>query len=581
MPRSAATSSALLRASDAARRRSARCARRARRPARRRRCPNRRRAPAGRCARSRAAPWRARSRRTSHAARRLPRCRAPPAAIDVDAERLEQAPELAQLAGVVRRQHEPRRITSVAERRRAAPRCSVARCPCCGERRAARRTRARENGARSAVPCTSTKPPAPVITTFMSVSQRRVLGVVEIEQRRAADDADRHRGDKIAQRLAGKRAPRRDTTRSHRPARRSAPVIDAQRVPPSACSTSQSMRIVRSPSAARSSTARSDAADQPLDLLRASRLPAFGGLAPRARVGRARQHAVFGGEPALPLALQERRHALLDARRAQHARLPGFDQHRAFGVRREAARDAQRPQLVGAPAACAWLLVMRSTFDGVAPSCARSDRDYRLACARRRAAERSAARRSRTGAAAIRSRARTTTCRLRASRRAARSRRRGRTAAPATRNSARPEPARGAARRRAPRDRAHERRRRDAVGIGDEMHAARRRRRGERGIERVEQVVERRAASAGCRSRRAAGSAARATASTSAPEIAARARAVDERQPQHDASIDVPLGDVAQRAFGGELAARIRILRRRRVAGTKRPPGQRRLRRSP
>ena len=29
---------------------------------------------------------------------------------------------------------------------------------------------ARENGAPSAVPCTSTKPPAPVITTFMSVS---------------------------------------------------------------------------------------------------------------------------------------------------------------------------------------------------------------------------------------------------------------------------------------------------------------------------------------------------------------------------------------------------------------------------
>ncbi len=35
-------------------------------------------------------------------------------------------------------------------------------------------------------------------------------------------------------------------------------MIDAQRVPPSACSTSQSTRIVRSPSAARSTTARSD-----------------------------------------------------------------------------------------------------------------------------------------------------------------------------------------------------------------------------------------------------------------------------------------------------------------------------------
>ena len=37
-----------------------------------------------------------------------------------------------------------------------------------------------------------------------------------------------------------------------------APVIDAQRVPPSACSTSQSILIVRSPSASRSTTARSE-----------------------------------------------------------------------------------------------------------------------------------------------------------------------------------------------------------------------------------------------------------------------------------------------------------------------------------
>jgi hypothetical protein len=36
------------------------------------------------------------------------------------------------------------------------------------------------------------------------------------------------------------------------------PVIAAQRVPPSACSTSQSMVICRSPSAARSTQARSE-----------------------------------------------------------------------------------------------------------------------------------------------------------------------------------------------------------------------------------------------------------------------------------------------------------------------------------
>ena len=92
------------------------------------------------------------------------------------------------------------------------------------------------------------------------------------------------------------------------------------------------------------------AADQALDLLRAARLLAVGGLAPAARVRRARQHAVLGGEPAAPLALEERRHAFLDAGGAQHLRVAGLDQHRAFGVLRVAAGDAERAQLVGAPA---------------------------------------------------------------------------------------------------------------------------------------------------------------------------------------------------------------------------------------
>jgi hypothetical protein len=49
-----------------------------------------------------------------------------------------------------------------------------------------------------------------------------------------------------------------------------------------------------------------------------------------ARVRRARQHAVLGGHPALALAAQERRHGLLDARRAQHVRVTAPYQHRAF-----------------------------------------------------------------------------------------------------------------------------------------------------------------------------------------------------------------------------------------------------------
>ena len=47
---------------------------------------------------------------------------------------------------------------------------------------------ARESGVRSAVAWTSTRPPSPVMTTFASTSARRVLGVVEVEQRHAADD---------------------------------------------------------------------------------------------------------------------------------------------------------------------------------------------------------------------------------------------------------------------------------------------------------------------------------------------------------------------------------------------------------
>ena len=54
------------------------------------------------------------------------------------------------------------------------------------------------------------------------------------------------------------------------------------------------------------------AADQPLDFLRPARLLALGRLAVAAGVGGARQHAIFGGDPALALAAQERRHLLLD-----------------------------------------------------------------------------------------------------------------------------------------------------------------------------------------------------------------------------------------------------------------------------
>ena len=86
------------------------------------------------------------------------------------------------------------------------------------------------------------------------------------------------------------------------------------------------------------------AADQPLDLLRATALLALGGLACAARVRRARQHAVFGRHPALPTAAQEGRQRFLDAGRAQHLRVAHFDEHRTFGVAGEIAGDTDRAQ---------------------------------------------------------------------------------------------------------------------------------------------------------------------------------------------------------------------------------------------
>ena len=68
-------------------------------------------------------------------------------------------------------------------------------------------------------------------------------------------------------------------------------------------------------------------------------------------MGGARQHAVFGGHPALRLAAQKGRHAVLDAGRAQHPRRAESHQHRAFRMLGIAALEAQLAQFVGRPAA--------------------------------------------------------------------------------------------------------------------------------------------------------------------------------------------------------------------------------------
>jgi len=73
-------------------------------------------------------------------------------------------------------------------------------------------------------------------------------------------------------------------------------------------------------------------ADQALDLVCTARLLAPRGFAPGAGVGRARQHAVFGGHPALAAVAQEGRHALLDRGGAQDVGVAEAHEAGAFGV---------------------------------------------------------------------------------------------------------------------------------------------------------------------------------------------------------------------------------------------------------
>src|SRR5689334_5880977 len=86
---------------------------------------------------------------------------------DFEAERGEQRFELAHLARVVRREDD-----ALQELSARAARCAATSSPMpFAARSSMRDISSREKGVPSAVPCTSTKRPAPVITTFMSVSQ--------------------------------------------------------------------------------------------------------------------------------------------------------------------------------------------------------------------------------------------------------------------------------------------------------------------------------------------------------------------------------------------------------------------------
>ena len=106
------------------------------------------------------------------------------------------------------------------------------------------------------------------------------------------------------------------------------------------------------------------AADQALDFDRAAVLLAGRRLAPRALERRARQHAVFGGDPAARLALEPGRQAVLQRRGDQHMRVAEPHEARAFRVFHHAALERDRAAIhraVGGSAACKspWTLAGR------------------------------------------------------------------------------------------------------------------------------------------------------------------------------------------------------------------------------
>ena len=144
-----------------------------------------------------------------------------------------------------------------------------------------------------------------------------------------------------------------------------APVMAAQRVPPSAFSTSQSSVMLTLAHRGAIHHGAQRAADQALDFLGAAGLLAARRLAVAAGMGGARQHAVFGGDPAQAGVAQERRHAAFDAGGAQHLGVAHADQAGALGVAGEAGGERDGAQCVGG--AAGWAHEAGSLSEGRGP----------------------------------------------------------------------------------------------------------------------------------------------------------------------------------------------------------------------
>ena len=170
----------------------------------------------------------------------------------------------------------------------------------------------------------SSRASAPISPTLIAATRRRT-GVFAIEPRFTSQS-------------------KASTTATH------APVIDAVRVPPSACSTSQSTLIVYSPNLKSSSMARRL---RPMSRWISCVRPPSCARSRALRVCVARGSIAYSAVshpsplPALPAG-----DALLHARRAEHARGAEGDETGALGVRRRAALEPDRAErIVGATGA--------------------------------------------------------------------------------------------------------------------------------------------------------------------------------------------------------------------------------------
>ena len=196
----------------------------------------------------------------------------------------------------------------------------------------------RVNGAPSAVACTSTSLPSPVITTFMSAS-----AVESSVYSRSSSGSPST--------IPTETAATDPTSAFERPnlssARRAA--TTRRRSPRSACRRRPAARRSRANRALSERLEVDDAsecaADQPLDLDRAAALLPARRLARDTFSGRRRQQRILGGHPALALVAQPARDVVVDHRRAEDLRLALRPQERSRG----AARGSRaRPSVAGA-----------------------------------------------------------------------------------------------------------------------------------------------------------------------------------------------------------------------------------------